>query len=67
MRDASFLLRIHQLAEAVRIDGRPVETEPLNSYDRRLIHNAYRDDAELLTESQQVEEKLKRITIKRRS
>jgi spoIIIJ-associated protein len=67
MRDASFLLRIHQLAEAVRIDGRPVETEPLNSYDRRLVHNAYRDDMELMTQSQQIEEKLKRITIRRRS
>ena len=66
MRDASFLQRIHQLAEAVKIDGRPVETEPLNSYDRRLVHNAYRDDAELITESQQIEEKLKRITIRRR-
>jgi len=67
MRDASFLQRIHQLAEAVRIDGRPVETEPLNSYDRRLVHNAYRDDAELVTESQKIEEKLKRITIRRRN
>jgi len=66
MRDASFLQRIHQLAEAVKIDGRPVETEPLNSYDRRLVHNAYRDDDELMTESQQIEEKLKRITIRRR-
>ena len=66
MRDASFLQRIHQLAEAVKIDGRPVETEPLNSYDRRLVHNAYRDDEELMTESQQIEEKLKRITIRRR-
>ena len=51
----------------MRIDGRPVETEPLNSYDRRLVHNAYRDDMELMTQSQQIEEKLKRITIRRRS
>ena len=67
MRDESFLQRIHQLAEAVRIDGRPVETEPLNSYDRRLVHNAYRDDMELMTQSQQIEEKIKRITIRPRS
>ena len=67
MRDAAFLQRIHQLAEAVRIDGRPVETEPLNSYDRLLVHNAYRDDVELMTESQQIQEKLKRITIRPRS
>ena len=66
MRDAAFLQRIQQLADAVKIHGRAVETEPLNSYDRRLVHNAYRDDAELMTESQKIEEKIKRITIRRR-
>jgi len=66
-RDAAFLQRIQQLADAVKIHGRPVETEPLNSYDRRLVHNAYRDDAELLTESQQLDAKIKRITIRRRN
>jgi spoIIIJ-associated protein len=66
MRDAAFLQRIQQLADAVKIHGRPVETEPLNSYDRRLVHNAYRDNAELMTESQRVEDKIKRITIRRR-
>jgi spoIIIJ-associated protein len=67
MRDDAFLKRILQLAGAVRENGRPIETEPLNSYDRRLVHNAFREDAELATESQNVEAKLKRIVIKRRS
>ncbi len=66
IRDAAFLQRIQQLANAVKIHGRPVETEPLNSYDRRLVHNAYRDHAELITESQKIEEKIKRVTIRRR-
>jgi spoIIIJ-associated protein len=66
MRDDAFLHRIQQLAEAVRTHGRSIETEPLNSYDRRLVHNTYRDDPDLLTESQQLEAKLKRITIKRK-
>lgn len=66
MRDDAFLYRIRQLAEAVRVHGRPIDTEPLNSYDRRLVHTAYRDDPDLVTESQQIEAKLKRITIKRR-
>ena len=64
MRDAAFLQRIRKLADAVKIHGRPVETEPLNSYDRRLVHNAYRDHAELMTESQKIEDKIKRITIR---
>ena len=67
MRDDAFIKRILQLAGAVRENGRPIETEPLNSYDRRLVHNAFREDAELATESQNIEAKLKRIFIKRRS
>ncbi len=66
MRDDSFLRRIRQLAGAVIEHGRPVETEPLNSYDRRLVHDMFRDHPRLLSESQQVEAKLKRITIRKR-
>jgi spoIIIJ-associated protein len=67
MREDSFLARIRHLADAVRETGKPVETEPLNSYERRLIHDAYREDPGLETKSQQIEAKLKRITIRRRS
>jgi spoIIIJ-associated protein len=65
MRDDAFLKRILQLAGAVRENGRPIETKPLNSYDRRLVHNAFREDVELETESQNIEAKLKRITIRK--
>lgn len=67
MMNDEFLRRIHQLADAVRQHGRPVETEPLNSYDRRLVHDALREDPELEAQSQQIEAKLKRITIRRRT
>lgn len=66
IRDDSFLRRIRQLADAVRENGRPVETEPLNSYDRKLVHDLLREDPELESQSQQIEAKLKRITIRRR-
>ncbi len=66
MRDDAFLHRIHQLATAVREHGRPIQTEPLNSYDRRLVHHAFRDDPDLQTWSPQDEARIKRITIKRR-
>ena len=55
-----------RLADAVRETGKPVETEPLNSYERRLIHDAYREDPDLETKSQQIEAKLKRIFIRKR-
>jgi spoIIIJ-associated protein len=67
MREDAFLARIRHLADAVRENGKPVETEPLNSYERRLVHDAYRADPELETQSQQIDAKLKRILIKRRS
>lgn len=66
MRDDAFLHRIQQLAAAVREHGRPIQTEPLNSYDRRLVHHAFREDPELATESQEIESRIKRITIRKR-
>jgi spoIIIJ-associated protein len=67
MKNDAFLHRIHQLANAVREHGRPIETEPLNSYDRRLVHNAFREDPLLMTSSHEGEEKIKRITIQKRN
>lgn len=66
-RDDAFLHRMHQLAEAVRSNSSPVETEPLNSYDRRLLHNAYRQDSELETSSPEGLDKIKRVTIRKRA
>lgn len=67
MREDAFLARIRHLSDAVRENGKAVETEPLNSYERRLVHDTYREDQELETVSEQIEAKLKRITIRRRS
>jgi spoIIIJ-associated protein len=67
MRDDSFLHRIQQLAAAVRENGYPIQTEPLNSYDRRLVHHAFQEDVELTTWSPQDDSRIKRITIQRRS
>lgn len=39
-RDALLRERAHALAELVRGDGAPRESEPLNSYERRILHIA---------------------------
>jgi spoIIIJ-associated protein len=39
-RDNAIGVRARELAEAVRADGQMRETEPLNSYERRLVHMA---------------------------
>jgi spoIIIJ-associated protein len=38
MRDEALRTQARKLAEAVRADGEPRETPPLNSYERRIIH-----------------------------
>jgi spoIIIJ-associated protein len=66
MRDDALVAKVHQLAVAVRASGRPMQTAPLNSYDRRIVHNAFKDDPELTTWSPPDDARVKRITIRKR-
>ncbi|MGE0452938.1 MAG: protein jag [Vicinamibacteria bacterium] len=43
-RDAWLGERARELAAGVRADGVPRETEPLNAYDRRIVHMALADE-----------------------
>jgi len=51
-REAALRRQARELAEAVRTDGEPRSTEPLNSYERRLVHVAVAELGGLVTESQ---------------
>jgi spoIIIJ-associated protein len=64
MRDDALIQKVQHLADAVRNSGRPLQTEPLNSYDRRLVHNAFKDDPQVATWSPPDEARLKRITLR---
>ena len=66
MQQDSFLREIRVLAEQVRQTGRPVQLEPMNSYDRRIVHNAFKDDSDIVTTSPPDDARLKRITLARR-
>ena len=66
MRDDALVANVRQLANAVRASGRPMQTATLNSYDRRIVHNAFKDDPELTTWSPSDDARLKRITIRKR-
>jgi spoIIIJ-associated protein len=57
---------VQHLADAVRNSGRPMQTEPLNSYDRRVIHNAFKNDPQIATWSPPEEARVKRITLRLR-
>ena len=66
MRDDALVEKVLHLALAVRSTGRPIQTDPLNSYDRRIVHNAFKDDPEITTWSPQDDARVKRITIRPR-
>src|ERR1700758_2803082 len=66
MRDDKLRLRIRQIADTVRISGRPVKLEPMNSYDRRIVHNTLQADPDVMSFSPSDDARIKRITIQRR-
>lgn len=67
MRNDTMLQKTRQLAELVRKTGRPYTLDPMNAYDRRIVHNAFKDDPEITTWSPQDQARIKRITLKRRN
>ena len=66
MRNDLLVSRVRKLAESVRKTGMPFHLEPMNSYDRRLIHNAFKDDPQVMTWSPQDDARMTRITLKKR-
>jgi spoIIIJ-associated protein len=58
-----FLGRIRELAEQVRRTGRPIVLAPMNSFDRRLVHQAFAEDPDIATRSEEGASRLKQITL----
>jgi spoIIIJ-associated protein len=66
IRDDALVAKVKHLGEAVKSSGQPLHTEPLNSYDRYIVHNIFKDDPDLMTWSPSDDARVKRITIKPR-
>jgi len=66
MRNDLLVARVRKCADSVRETGMPFHLEPMNSYDRRLIHNAFKDDPQVMTWSPHDDARMKRITLKKR-
>lgn len=66
MRQDRIVQHVRQLAERVRISGRPLQLEPMNSYERRIVHEAFKDDPEVATWSPSDSARIKQITLLRR-
>jgi spoIIIJ-associated protein len=57
--------KAREAAEKVRRWGDVVELEPLNAFDRRIIHNALKDDPSIETHSVEVEGTDRKVVILR--
>ena len=66
MKDDNLAHRVRQIAEIVRQTGRPYHLEPMNAYERRIVHNAFKDDPDVATWSPPDDARLKRITLRKR-
>jgi spoIIIJ-associated protein len=62
-----FLGHIRELADQVRRTGKPLVLAPMNSFDRRLVHQAFAEDPEIATQSEESTARLKQITLTLRS
>lgn len=66
MREDQIVQRVRDLAERVRVTGRSLQLEPMNSYERRLVHNAFKDDPDVATWSPNDSARIKQITLIKR-
>src|SRR6476660_4476259 len=66
MREDKIVQRVRELAERVRITGRSLQLEPMNSYERRIVHNAFKDDPDVATWSPSDSPRIKQITLLKR-
>ncbi len=66
MREDRIVQRVRELAERVRISGRSLQLEPMNSYERRIVHNAFKDDPHVATWSPSDSARIKQITLLKR-
>jgi spoIIIJ-associated protein len=66
MKEDGLVHRVRQIADIVRQTGRSYQLEPMNAYERRIVHNAFKDDAEIQSWSPPDDARLKRITLRKR-
>lgn len=62
-QEAHLLESVLNLAEKVRETGNPAKTRPLNSYYRRIVHNAFTTIDDISTSSIDADSRFKRVVI----
>jgi spoIIIJ-associated protein len=64
--EIDFIVNIRDMAERVRQSGVPETLPAMNSYDRRLVHQALSEDKDITTRSEDSSARMKQITIELR-
>jgi spoIIIJ-associated protein len=67
MREDKLIEHAKQAADRVRATGHSTELDPLNSYYRRIVHNLFADDPEIMSVSEGGQLRFKRIILKKRT
>jgi spoIIIJ-associated protein len=67
MRNDRLVEKMRAMAALVKERGKPLQTEPLNAYDRWLVHQAFKDDPTIQSWSPEDHARMKRITLRLRS
>jgi spoIIIJ-associated protein len=67
MQEDDLVNYARRMADRVRATGRPVPLNPMNSYYRRIIHNVFAEDPEIMSVSEKSQARYKRLTLRRRS
>lgn len=60
-------VKLRAAANQVKETGDPYELDPMNSFDRRIVHNFFIDDPEIKTQSVDEKSRLKKVVIKKAS
>jgi spoIIIJ-associated protein len=61
----ALMKKAQEAADKVRRWGEPVELEALGSFDRRIIHHAFKDDPDVETQSVEVDGTDKKVLLLR--
>jgi len=62
-----FLEEVRTVVNLVRTDGEERVLDPMNSFERMMVHNTFKDDPEIETWSPEGSERVKQITVRKRS
>lgn len=66
IREDKLVDHARELGDRVRVTGQSEIMQPMNSYYRRMIHNVFVNDPEVMSVSLDPQERFKRIQLKRR-